>query len=47
MRLKGLGVPHFQGEGRGDLYAKLIVRIPRKLTEKNKKLIEELAKEGL
>jgi curved DNA-binding protein len=47
MRLKGLGVPHFQGEGRGDEYVKVIVKIPKKLTEKGRKLIEELAKEGI
>jgi curved DNA-binding protein len=47
MRLKGLGIPHFQGEGRGDEYVKVIVKIPKKLTEKSRKLIEELAKEGI
>jgi curved DNA-binding protein len=47
MRLKGLGIPHFQGEGRGDEYVKVIVKVPKKLTEKSRKLIEELAKEGI
>ena len=47
MRLKGLGVPHFQGEGRGDQYVKVIVKVPKRLTEKSRKLIEELAKEGI
>ena len=47
MRLKGLGIPHFQGEGRGDEYVKVIVRVPKKLTEKSRKLIEELAKEDI
>ncbi len=47
MRLKGLGVPHFQGEGRGDEYVKVIVKVPKKLTEKSRKLVEELAKEGI
>ncbi len=47
MRLKGLGVPHFQGEGRGDEYVKVIVKVPKKMTEKSRKLIEELAKEGI
>jgi curved DNA-binding protein len=47
MRLKGLGIPHFQGEGRGDEYVKVIVNVPKKLTEKSRKLIEELAKEGI
>jgi curved DNA-binding protein len=47
MRLKGLGIPHFQKEGKGDEYAKVVVRIPRRVTEKSKGLIQELAKEGL
>jgi curved DNA-binding protein len=47
MRLKGLGMPHFQGEGRGDEFVKVLVRIPKKMTEKGKKLVEELAREGL
>jgi curved DNA-binding protein len=47
MRLKGLGMPHFQGDGRGDEYVKLIVKVPKKVTEKSKGLIQELAKEGI
>ncbi|MFB3887600.1 MAG: DnaJ C-terminal domain-containing protein [Thermodesulfobacteriota bacterium] len=47
MRLKGLGVPHFQGEGKGDQFVRVIVKVPKRLTEKGRKLIEELAKEGL
>jgi curved DNA-binding protein len=47
LRLKGMGLPHFQGEARGDEYVRVIVRVPKKVTEKNRKMIEELAKEGL
>jgi molecular chaperone DnaJ len=47
MRLKGLGLPRFQGEGRGDELVKVIVRVPKRVSEKSKKMIEELAKEGL
>jgi curved DNA-binding protein len=47
MRLKGLGIPHFRGEGRGDEYVKVIVRVPKKVTEKGKGLIQELVKEGI
>jgi curved DNA-binding protein len=47
MRLKSLGMPHFQGDGKGDEYVKLIVKVPRKVTEKSKSLIQELAKEGI
>jgi curved DNA-binding protein len=47
MRLKGLGIPHFQKEGRGDEYVKVIVKVPKKVTEKVRGLIQELTKEGL
>jgi curved DNA-binding protein len=47
MRLKGLGTPRFQGEGKGDEYVKVIVRVPKKVSEKNRELIQELAKEGI
>jgi curved DNA-binding protein len=47
MRLKGLGMPHFQGEGRGDEYVKVIVKVPKRISEKSKGLIQELAKEDI
>jgi curved DNA-binding protein len=47
MRLKGLGVTRFQGSGRGDEYVKVIVKVPKRVGEKTRKLIEELAKEGI
>jgi len=47
LRLKGLGLPHFQGEGKGDEFVKVIVKVPKRVSEKSKKLIEELAREGL
>jgi molecular chaperone DnaJ len=47
LRLKGLGLPHFQKEGRGDEYVKVIVRIPKKVTEKVRNLVQELAEEGI
>lgn len=47
LRLKDLGVPHFQKEGRGDEYVKVIVKIPKRISEKSKGLIQELAKEGM
>lgn len=44
LRLKGKGMPDVNGRGRGDLFATIQVRTPRKLTREQKKLIEELAK---
>jgi DnaJ-class molecular chaperone len=40
-------MPHFQKEGRGDEFVKVLVRVPKKMTEKGKKLVEELARESL
>ncbi len=42
MRLKGLGVPHVQSSGRGDLFVHLDVRVPTKLTREQRKLVEQL-----
>ncbi|MDA8142104.1 MAG: DnaJ domain-containing protein [Desulfobacteraceae bacterium] len=47
MRLSGLGLPHMQGSGRGDLYVMVQVAMPQKLTAEQKKLIEQLALTGL
>ncbi len=52
LRVKGKGVPHTATStgvkgGRGDLYVRIIVKMPEKLSKDAKKLIEELKKEGL
>jgi len=44
-RLRGKGVPHLQGWGRGDQFVKIIVQTPTKLTRHRKKLLSELAEE--
>jgi len=46
LRLKGKGVPR-RGSSRGDLYIKIDITIPGKLSKKAKKAIEELRNEGL
>jgi len=46
IRLKGYGVP-LKGRTPGDLYAVVEVDVPKKLTEKQKTLIESLAEAGL
>lgn len=45
LRIKGKGVP--SSTRRGDLYVRIIVKMPEKLTREQKKLVEELRKEGL
>lgn len=48
LRVKGKGVPHdISGKTRGDLYVRVSVDIPEKLSKNQKKLIEELQKEGV
>jgi len=47
MRLKGLGMPHFQREGKGDEYVRVIVKVPKRVSEKSRGLVQELAKEGI
>ena len=41
--IKGKGIPKLQGAGRGDLLVKIEVVIPKRLSRKERKLIQELA----
>jgi curved DNA-binding protein len=47
IRLKGHGLPHFTGKAKGDLYVRVIVKIPAKLDKKQRALLEELVKEDM
>ncbi len=47
LRISGKGIPRFGGFGRGNLYIELKVKTPKKLTKEQKKLLEQLKKEGL
>ena len=47
LRISGKGIPHFSGYGRGNLYVELVVKTPKKLTKKQKELLEQLKEEGL
>ncbi len=47
IRLRGLGMPAMGGADRGDLYVVIRIAIPKALTRQQKRLIEELAREGL
>jgi len=47
LRISGKGIPHFQGHGRGNLYVELKINIPKKLSREQKKLMEDLRKQGL
>lgn len=45
--LKGQGAGRLRGRGRGDLLVEVKVAVPKNLSREQKKLIEELAREGL
>jgi molecular chaperone DnaJ len=46
IRLRGKGVPHLRRTARGDLHVLVDVRVPTKLTKKQRSLLEALAKES-
>lgn len=45
-RLRGKGMPKVRGRGRGDQFVKVGVTIPKRLSKKEKSLLEELRKLG-
>lgn len=47
IRLRGEGVPHLQSRGKGDLYVRLVVEVPEKLSGEQKRMVEELQRVGL
>lgn len=46
-RLSGKGIPHFSSLGRGNLYVKIKIITPTRLTQKQKESLENLKKEGI
>jgi len=47
IRMKGYGVPILKDDGKGDQYVKIVVDVPKKITDAQAKLIKKLADEGL
>lgn len=47
IRLRDEGVPRLRSRGNGDLYVKIVVEIPEKLSREQKKLFKELEQVGL
>lgn len=41
-RISGKGIPHFSGFGKGDLYVKVKIEIPKKLTKEQKEILNKL-----
>ncbi len=47
VRVRGEGVQQLQARGKGDLYVRLVVSVPEKLTGEQKRVLEELSRVGL
>ena len=47
LRVSNKGIPHFSGYGRGNMYVELVVKVPKKITKKQKELLEKLKEEGI
>ena len=47
VKITGKGITHFTGWGRGSLYIKLVVKTPKRLTKRQKELLNKLREEGL
>jgi molecular chaperone DnaJ len=45
LRVKGRGIPHRSGLGRGDQRVEVAVEVPTKLTDRQRQLLEDLARE--
>ena len=43
VRVKGFGMPKFRSESRGDMYVHVNVVVPKKVTKKQRELLEKLA----
>ncbi len=46
IRLSGKGVKHVRGNGKGDHYVRIKITVPKKLSNKQKQLLEEFEKES-
>jgi len=46
-RLKGYGMPYYKDTGKGNAYVEVNIAVPKKLTKKQKSLLESLTEAGL
>ena len=44
-RMRGKGIQNVNGRGRGDQYVRVNIEVPKNLTDKQKKLLEQAALE--
>jgi curved DNA-binding protein len=47
IRMKGYGVPGLKGNVKGDQYVKITIEVPKKLSERQQKIIKQLADDGI
>ena len=47
IRMKGFGVPGLKGAAKGDQYVKINIDVPKKLSDRQAKLIKQLADDGI
>ncbi|OHA67942.1 MAG: hypothetical protein A3C82_02830 [Candidatus Wildermuthbacteria bacterium RIFCSPHIGHO2_02_FULL_47_12] len=47
VKVPGKGIPHFSGLGRGNMNIEVQFKIPKKLTQEQRELLEKLQKEGI
>jgi DnaJ-class molecular chaperone len=46
LRIKGRGAPRLKGAGKGDVLARIRIEVPKKLSKKQRELLDELQKAG-
>lgn len=47
IRMKGYGLPFFKKSGKGDQFVRIVINIPRQLTDTQLELVKQLSSEGL
>jgi len=47
IKISGKGITRFSGFGRGNLFLKMVIDLPKKLTKRQKEILTEMEKEGL
>jgi molecular chaperone DnaJ len=45
IKLRGKGMPRFRGYGKGDMLVRVDIAVPEKVTQEQRALLEQLAKE--
>jgi molecular chaperone DnaJ len=46
LRIKGRGAPRLKGSGKGDVLARIKIQVPKRVSKKQRELLEQLAKEA-